>query len=211
MKSQPVSRKRVYLVWSAFLLVVIAPIAGAALSPLLAWREPVYVVAGFAGVIAFALLLAQPVLIAGYLPGISLKISKRVHRWVGATLVIFVVVHVAALWLTSPPDVIDALLFSSPTPFSVWGVIAMWALFAAAIVALMRNKFNLQPRQWRRMHTSLTTIVIVGTVAHALLIEGTMETASKALLCIAVVIVGFKSLSDLKVWRLWQFSGRRHR
>ena len=32
-------------------------------SPLLAWREPVYIVAGLAGVLAFALLLMQPLLI----------------------------------------------------------------------------------------------------------------------------------------------------
>jgi hypothetical protein len=47
-------------------------------------------------------------------------------------LVVAVVVHVGGLWITSPPDMIDALLLTSPTPFSAFGVIAMWAIFAVA-------------------------------------------------------------------------------
>ena len=82
-----------------------------------------------------ALLLVQPLLVAGYLPGLPRSRGRRMHRWVGGGLIAAVVIHVAALWLTSPPDVIDALLFVSPTPFSAWGVIAMWAVFAAAALA----------------------------------------------------------------------------
>ena len=33
-------------------------------------------------------------------------------------MAVAVVIHVAGLWITSPPDMIDALLFTSPTPFS---------------------------------------------------------------------------------------------
>ena len=209
MASQPISRLRSCLIWFAFAIAVAVPIAGAAASPLLAWREPVYIVAGFAGVVAMILLLAQPMLIAGYLPGLSQATNRRVHRWIGAALVLAVVIHVAALWLTSPPDVIDALLFASPTAFSAWGVIAMWAAFAAAGVAMTRNKLKLPPRNWRRLHTTLTAIVILGAVVHAMLIEGTMETVSKALLCGLVVVVTLKALSDLKVWRLWRSKGRR--
>ena len=66
-----------------------------------------------------------------------------------AVLVVAVVIHVAALWITSPPDVVDALLFASPTPFSAWGVIAMWAVFAAALLAALRRRLRLRPRTWR--------------------------------------------------------------
>lgn len=45
------------------------------------------------------------------------------------------ILHVVGLWVTSPPDVIDALLFWSPTPFSFCGVVAMWAVFASALMA----------------------------------------------------------------------------
>ena len=168
------------LVWVALAGVVAVPIAVAATSPLLAWRDPVYVVAGLAGVIALAFLLIQPLLAGGYLPGLSGPKGRRMHRWVGGGLLVATMLHVAGLWVTSPPDVIDALLLRSPTPFSVWGVIALWAVLAAAVVAALRRR----ARAWRVAHTALASIVVVGTVVHAMQIEGTMGTVSKALLCV---------------------------
>lgn len=75
--------------------------------------------------IGLALLLMQPLLAAGLLPGLPLPHSRAVHRLIGGALVVAVIAHVATLWLTSPPDVVDALLQRSPTPFSVWGIVAM--------------------------------------------------------------------------------------
>lgn len=40
----------------------------------------------------------------------------------------------------------------------------------------------------------------MGSIVHALLIEGTMETASKAVLCGLVLIATVKVLADLRVW-----------
>ncbi|NJS38177.1 MAG: ferric reductase, partial [Rhodobacteraceae bacterium] len=121
---------RSVLVWVAVAVAVVVPLMAAAFSPLLAWREPVYVVAGFAGVIALALLLVQPLLIGGQMPGLGAAGGRLLHRVIGVGLVLAVGVHVAALWITSPPDVVDALIFASPAPFSAWGVVAMWAIFA---------------------------------------------------------------------------------
>jgi hypothetical protein len=114
-------------------IAICVPIAAAAASPLLAWRQPVYIIAGFAGIAAMALLLLQPLLAAGLLPGLT-RSARAPHPPLDRRLRLFglVVGHVGGLWVTSPPDVIDALTFSSPTPFSAWGVIAMWALFGAA-------------------------------------------------------------------------------
>ncbi|SDZ20545.1 hypothetical protein SAMN05444004_107151 [Jannaschia faecimaris] len=107
------------VVWATFATVVAVPMLAATASPLLAWRNPTYIAAGLAGVVALALLLVQPLLVGGYLPGLLAKRGRRVHRRVGGVLVVAVVIHVAALWITSPPDVIDALFFASPIPFSV--------------------------------------------------------------------------------------------
>ncbi|MGJ8570747.1 MAG: ferric reductase-like transmembrane domain-containing protein [Hoeflea sp.] len=188
------------LVWAVLVIAVAVPIVAAADSPLLAWREPVYIAAGFAGVVAMALLLFQPLLAAGLLPGISLLRGRLVHRWVGSALVLAVVIHVGALWVTSPPDVVDALLFSSPTPFSAWGVIAMWAVFASALLAALRPRLRLQPRRWRLAHTSLAAVIVVGSVVHAMLIEGTMELVSKTVLCTLVLAATVKAIADLRVW-----------
>src|SRR5262245_17289433 len=98
---------RVTLIWAALVAAVGVPIAAAAASPLLAWRGPVYILAGFAGIIALGLVLVQPLLVDGYLPGLAAYRGRRAHRWIGGTLVAAVVVHVAGLWITSPPDMID--------------------------------------------------------------------------------------------------------
>ncbi|MEM9440515.1 MAG: ferric reductase-like transmembrane domain-containing protein [Pseudomonadota bacterium] len=188
---------RTTLIWVALVTAVAGPIAAAAVSPLLAWRDPVYIVAGFAGVVALSLLLVQPLLIGGYLPGLATRRGRRVHGWVGGTLVVTVAIHVGGLWITSPPDVVDALLFVSPTPFSAWGVVAMWAIAAVALLAWFRRR--LRPRTWRLGHTFLVVVIVVGTVVHAVLIEGTMETVSKAALCVLVVFATIKVISDLNV------------
>ena len=112
------SPARKTLSWAVLAIVITVPIAAAAASPLHAWRDPVYIAAGFAGIIAMIFLLLQPLLIGGYLPGLSGLRGRRVHHIIGGALVMAVTLHVAGLWITSPPDVVDALLFASPTPFS---------------------------------------------------------------------------------------------
>jgi hypothetical protein len=192
---------RATLIWAALAIAICAPIAAAAASPLLEWRGPIYILAGFAGVVGLGLLLVQPLLIGGYLPGPSPYRRRRAHQWIGGLLVIAVVIHVGGLWITSPPDMIDALLLISPTPFSPFGVIAMWAIFAVALLAAFRARLGLRPRTWRIAHMLLAVVIVVATVAHGLLIEGAMETVSKATLCALVLAATIKVMVDLRVWR----------
>ena len=175
------------LIWLGLATAIAAPIIAAAFSPLLQWRDGVYITAGFAGILGMALLLVQPLLAAGDLP-LSQSRARRVHRVTGALLFTAVVVHVAGLWITSPPDVIDALTFTSPTPFAVWGVIAMWAALAAALMAALRKRLPLRPMTWRQVHMSLGLIIAAGTIAHALLIQGTMEVVTKTALSLLVAL-----------------------
>jgi len=190
---------RVALIWAALAAAIFVPIAAAAASPLLAWRNAIYILAGFAGIIALGLMLVQPLLIGGYLPGLSAYRGRRAHHWIGGALVVAVVVHVAGLWITSPPDMIDALLFVSPTPFSPFGVVAMLAIFAVALLAVLRRRLG--PRKWRIAHMSLAVVIVVGSVVHAILVEGTMETVSKAALCALALAAAIKVMADLQVWR----------
>src|ERR1700733_4866965 len=189
------------LIWAALAAAICVPLAAAAASPLLEWRGPVYILGGFAGIIALGILLVQPLLIGGYLPGPSPYRRRRAHLWIGGVLVVAGVVHVVGLWITSPPDMIDALLFTSPTPFSAFGVIAMWAIFTVALLAALRRRLGLRPRTWRIAHTLLAVVIVVGSVVHALLIEGAMETVSKAALCALVLAAAIKVIADLRVWR----------
>lgn len=191
-------KMRTVLIWVAQAVVLSLPIVAAAFSPLLAWREPVYIVAGFAGIVTMALMLIQPLLIGGYLPGLSTQYRRLGHRLIGACLVLAVLIHVGALWVTSPPDVIDALTFTSPTPFSLWGVIAMWAVLAAAFLAAFRRRLRLSPRNWRIGHTTLAVIIVFTSSLHAILIEGTMETISKVALCVLLIVITLFSILKLR-------------
>ena len=187
-------------IWAVVAVAVVVPMAIAAASPLLAWRDPVYIAAGFAGILAMVLLLFQPLLAAGYLTGLPARRERQVHRVIGAILVLAVLLHVAGLWVTSPPDVMDALLFASPTSFSIWGVIAMWAIFATALLVTFRRRLPMKGRTWRRCHSGLALVIVLGSVSHAMLIDGTMGTVSKAALCALVVAGTIKALIDLKVF-----------
>ena len=182
------------LIWAALVAAIGVPIALAATSDLLPYRGPVYIVAGFTGMIALGLVLVQPLLIAGYLPGLPAFLGRLVHHWIGGVLVVAIVIHVGGLWITSPPDMIDALTLTSPTPFSLWGVIAMWSIFAVALLAGFRRRLG--PRAWRIAHLSLAAFIVAGGVVHAMLVEGTMEIVSKAVLCALVVVAATKVTAD---------------
>jgi predicted ferric reductase len=195
------------LIWSALAVAIGVPVALAATSEQLAWRGPVYILAGFAGIVALALVLVQPLLIGGYLPGLSAYRNRRAHHWIGGMLALAVVIHVAGLWFTSPPDMIDALTFASPTPFSPFGVIAMWAIFAVALLAALRRRLGLRLKTWRIVHIPLAIVIVACSVVHCLLIEGTMETISKAALCALVLLATIKVMVDL--WRKRALRGER--
>ena len=200
MSSSPSEAIRAALIWAALGIVLGVPIIAAAMSPQLEWRGPVYILAGFAGILALGLVLVQPLLAGGYLPGLSALRSRRVHRWIGGALVAALVLHVGGLWITSPPDMIDALTFASPTPFSPFGVVAMWAVLAVAVLAALRRR--LRPRTWRIGHMLLAVVIVGGGLVHAMLIEGTMEPVSKAAFCALVLAATIKAMVDLRVWRL---------
>jgi len=200
---------RIVLFWGALIACIALPLLFTAMSPLIAWRSPVYIMACFAGVIGLGLLLLQPLLIGGYLPGLSKHLSRRAHPRVGAMLIVAVILHVGGLWLTSPQDVIDALTFSSPTPFSDWGVVAMLSLFATTALAIFRRRLQLRAQNWRIAHSFFALVIVIGTVVHAILIEGMMETFSKFILCILVLTITLKLIFGLKFWSDIRSSSKR--
>lgn len=184
--------------WCALIAALVVPFIFVVTSPLLAWRSPIYIIACFSGVIGLGLMLIQPLLIRGSFPGLSKHLARRAHPWTGALLLLAVLVHVGGLWITSPPDVIDALTFNSPTPFSNWGVIAMLSLFTTTLLAIFRRRLRLRPINWRLAHSFLALVIVIGTIVHAILIEGTMETMSKATLCLFVLVATINTLFGIK-------------
>lgn len=175
-------------VWSGLACAIICPVVIAAFSPLLDYRSEAYVVAGLSGAIALALMLLQPLLAAGYLPGLRLFQARNLHRWIGMAIVAGVALHIGGLYLTSPPDALDALLLVSPTPFSIYGVIGMWGLVLTVVLVVVRTRLGLRPRLWRLVHNGVVAVVVASSVAHALMIDGTMGAISKQLLCVAIIV-----------------------
>ena len=145
-----------------------------------------------------AVMLFQPLLAIGALPGIEMGPGRRVHRVMGGVLVLAVSLHIGGLWVTSPPDVIDVLLFRSPTPFGSWGALAMWAVFGAALWSLARRRLPL--RLWRWGHTVLVALAVTATVLHVIPIDGTMETFTKWALAAGLLIAAATAIYQRRVW-----------
>lgn len=155
------------------------------MSPLLQWRGPIYIAAGFAGIFAFCLILLQPLFISGDLPTTTPRQARKYHRMIGIGIVFFIVVHVAGLYWVSPMDVMDVLLFRSPTPFGLWGAIGFYALFALSLVLLFKGRLSL--KTWQQAHLTLAALIAITSILHAIQIEGTMETVSKWLVSLFIL------------------------
>ncbi|MFO1150552.1 MAG: ferric reductase-like transmembrane domain-containing protein [Alsobacter sp.] len=197
----------VILAWASVAAIMVLPVAAAAFSPYLASRSAPYIVGGFAGIVALSALVLQPLLAAGSLAGAQGRTGRRWHRWLGAGIVAAVALHVAGLYLASPDDTIDALLLVSPTPFSVYGVTAMWGIVATALLVLLRPRLRMRYSAWRLIHNGLAAIVVAATVIHALQIEGAMEPRTKWMLCLAalcstgIVLLNLRILQPFRAWR----------
>lgn len=92
------------------------------------------------------------------------------HRFLGALTVVFVGIHVLALWLDSYVQFGPAQLFvpfmSSWKPVAVaWGIIAMYLLVAIELTSLVQRR--IPRRVWHAIHLSSFGLFALATV-HAL-------------------------------------------
>ncbi len=78
----------------------------------------------------------------------------------------------------------------------------MWAGFAAAAMGVLRQRLSLRFRVWRLGHAGLAIVTILGSVVHAMLIEGTMEVMTKTALCGLVLLASVRTLARLRVWEV---------
>jgi predicted ferric reductase len=173
--------------WLVILGIAAVPIIAAALSPLQAGREFLWITGGMAGVVAMSLLFVQPLLMATAPSLLSAGAGRRWHRWAGIVIIAMVGLHIGALYAYSPDDITDALLLVAPTPFSLYGVISLWCLVLTALLVATRRVLRLAPRQWRLLHSVLAVAIVSSGVVHAVLIEGAMEEFSKLTVCVAAL------------------------
>lgn len=185
--------------WALIIFLVGVPVLVAVFSPLLDSREAIYRVGGLAGVAALALLLIQPLLAIGYFKTISRIRQRRMHLWTGALLVLAVFMHIYALYLTSPDDMMDALFLRSATPFSIYGFIGMMGIVLITILVTLRKKINIPFKWWKVLHATVGVLVVLASVVHALWIQGTMGTVSKWMLCGTILIATGFAVFKLEV------------
>ncbi len=175
------------------------PVLMAVTSPYLAYRDLPYIVGGFAGILCLSLLALQPLLVAGNMPGLDRVRARRWHRWIGSAIILCVLAHVCGLYLASPEDTLDALLLVAPTPFSIYGVIAMGCVLVTGLVVVFRHRMGLSYLTWSLLHNALALIIVVSTVIHALWIEGVMEIVSKWVLCLFALLVTVITLINFRI------------
>ena len=178
----PLANVRIQI-WAA----MVVPIALATTSPYLAYRVPLYIAAGFAGIVAMSLFVLQPLLECPVRALIAPATARRWHRIIGASILILILAHAVGLYFVSPPDTIDASLLRAPTWFSLFGVVALWGAVLTALLAMTRLKLPMRPRSWERLHQSIASIIVIATALHAIQIEGAMEVMSKTLLAGTIV------------------------
>lgn len=177
------------------------PVLVAAFNPLQLSRNPAYIIGSMSGIVALALLLVLPLLVAGYLPGTHPAHERRWHRWLGCTLVFAIFLHIGGLYVTSPDDMTDALLLAAPTPFSVYGVMGLWAMVLTAFLVAARKRIGLSQLWWAVIHNCIAIIVVIASVVHTLMIEGTMGNISKIILCVCILAVTITAIFHLRVVR----------
>jgi predicted ferric reductase len=181
------TRLTAFFLWGVVIAAMVVPIALATTSPYLTYRGPLYIAAGFAGIVAMSLFVLQPLLACPVRALIAPATARRWHRIIGASILILILAHVVGLYFVSPPDTIDASLLRAPTWFSLFGVVALWGAVLTALLAMTRLKLPMRPRSWKRLHQSIASIVVIATALHAIQIEGAMEVMSKTLLAGTIV------------------------
>lgn len=194
MPGSSMSRCSKPLLWGLTTGLVLVPVILAAMSPLQSGREFTYVIGALAGVLALSLLFVQPLLVAGFLPGLMPSMEKRWHRRLGTVLVSAVGLHILGLYLASPDDMSDALLLVAPTPFSLYGVIALWAVALLGLSAVFRSRVRLRLRLWKVVHSALALIVVTASIVHAWMIDGTMNGLSKTISCVCIAMATVAAL-----------------
>lgn len=174
-------------VWLIVAAIAAVPVIAAALSPLQRGRETLWIIGGMAGVVALSLLFVQPLFTATAPVLTAAREGIRWHRWGGVAIIAMVALHVGALYVYSPEDVMDALLLVAPTPFSLYGVIGLWCVILTGVLAAARRRLRLGHRRWRIAHSVLAVAIVSATAVHAVLIEGAMEEISKLAICFAAL------------------------
>jgi hypothetical protein len=176
--------KRLQLSFGSVVLatLVMLPTLLAALSSLQVGRAPLWVLGTLAGILALSLLVVQVLLPTGWLNALVDKQNLRWHRILGVTITGLVITHIIGLYLYSPDDIGDALILAAPT-YSRLGVLSAWCLLLSVMLAFARHKLHLADSDWQTLHSAFAVAIVGTAIAHAMLLQGTLDGFAEGLLC----------------------------
>ena len=195
----PKRRIAALVLWAGLVVAMVAPVLIAAGSPYLAYRNLPYIVGGFAGIVCLSLFVIQPLLAAGYLPGVPSPGSADGTAGSARRSSLCVLLHVGGLYLTSPRTRSMRCCWSRRRRSRSTACWRCGASSATAVLVALRRRSGLRYATWFFIHNALALVVVVATVIHALQIEGAMETLSKWLVCLAALATTLVVLLDLRV------------
>ncbi|MBE9138248.1 ferric reductase-like transmembrane domain-containing protein [Nodosilinea sp. LEGE 07088] len=167
--------------------LVLLPTLLAASSPLQVGRAPLWVLGTLAGVLSLSLLVVQVLLPTKWLNMFVGQQNLGWHRILGISVTGLVIAHIVGLYLYSPDDIGDALILAAPT-YSRLGVLSFWCLLLSMILAFARHKLQLVYSDWQILHSVLAVAIVGTAVAHAMLLQGTLDGFAEGLLCGSVMV-----------------------
>src|SRR3954452_5075091 len=97
------------------------------------------------------------------------------HRSLASAGTVFVLLHVVLLMVDDPTRLRLLEFWSAPTRARL-AVISTLALVALSVTSLLRTRLRLSYEGWRRVHLALGLVLVVGGVAHALLVGHYLAT-----------------------------------
>ncbi|MBL7253535.1 hypothetical protein [Paractinoplanes lichenicola] len=142
------------------------------------------VVSAVAAAVATVLIAFQPLLAV---LARSRPAAFRGHLALGLAALVLVLVHVAALWLLSPEDVLFAISPDGPTRARM-AVLATVALVIVVVLGIVRRWSSYAPQATRILHAFFGSLTLLLGVGHAVLTDGALDGPGTAALLLLAAL-----------------------
>lgn len=195
-------RRREQRTWAAVYACSLAlPLVLMLVSPYTADTHVVFAIAlgftAFVGMTLQVVLASRAPVISG---PVGLDVLLRVHRYMGAVLVVLVAVHVLVLFIWSPWCRIWLWPIHQPLSARA-GAVAFYSMVLIGLTSFWRARFGLGYETWRLLHIVLTALAIAGAYVHILYLSDFSWSGPIRTLATLLLLLATASLVYLRVGR----------
>ncbi len=166
----------------------------------------------FALAVGFAVYMgmALQVVIAARLPVIArpigIDVLLRLHRYMGAVLLLLLIAHVVAFLLMSP-RVLDWLLFIDRDLKAWTAATAFYAMVLLAVTSIWRRRLGWSYETWRTVHIALTAAAMFGAYVHVLDSSDFVAWAPVRIIVVGAMLAAVAAMIYLRVGRAFSATG----